>query len=309
MISVARVTHIPVMVAETVAALQVSAGKSYIDCTLGNGGHAAAILTQCVPGGRLLGLDSDAQAVETASERLAPFGGAAVVARMNFSQLLIAASLHGFLRVDGILFDLGLASTQLEISGRGFSFQRDEPLDMRFDDSQELTADYIVNSYSEAELAQLLEKYGEERHSRLIARRIVESRPLHSSRELALVIERAVGTRERLHPATRSFQALRIEVNDELENLIRALPQALDLLAPEGRLAVISYHSLEDRLVKEFMRRESRDCICPPEIPVCVCGHIARLRLITHKPVVPAEAEVRANPRSRSAKLRVAERL
>ncbi|MEK7280915.1 MAG: 16S rRNA (cytosine(1402)-N(4))-methyltransferase RsmH [Chloroflexota bacterium] len=309
MISVARVTHIPVMVAETVAALQVSAGKTYIDCTLGSGGHAAAILTRSVPGGRLLGLDSDAQAVEAARERLSPFGGAALAVRMNFSQLLIAASLHGFLRVDGILFDLGLASPQLDSSGRGFSFQRDEPLDMRFDDSQELTADYIVNSYSEAELAQLLKKYGEERQSRFIARHIVNSRPIHSSRELALVIERAVGTRERIHPATRSFQALRITVNDELENLSRALPQTLDLLAPGGRLAVISYHSLEDRLVKQFIRRESRDCLCPPEIPVCVCGHIARLRLITPKPLVPTTDEVKDNPRSRSAKLRVAERL
>jgi 16S rRNA (cytosine1402-N4)-methyltransferase len=212
--------------------------------------------------------------------------------------------------VNGILFDLGMSSLQLEAPGRGFSFQQDSPLDMRFSSRQPLTAADIVNTYPEHELVSLLEKYGEERRGRQIAKRIVESRPLRTTFELVQVVEQAVGgVRGRIHPATKTFQALRIAVNQELESLELALRQALDLLGSGGRIAVISFQSLEDRLVKEFLRRESQGCLCPPSVPVCVCGHTPKLRIVTKKAVRPSPAELQANPRSRSAKMRVGERI
>ncbi len=301
--------HIPVLYQEVLAGLQVKPGGQYIDATLGAGGHAAGILSASAPDGRLLGIDADPAALAVARERLAEFGQRATLVRGNFAALTEIATRHGFQPVDGILFDLGLSSLQLEAAGRGFSFQREGPLDMRFDPTLETTAAHLVNRLPEAELADILFRYGEERQGRRIARAIVRARPIRTTTQLAEVVKRATGRRRKIHPATKTFQALRMAVNDELPALETALSQALDLLAPDGRLLVIAFHSLEDRLVKIFFRRESRDCICPPELPICMCQHRARLEILTKKPIRPSASEVRANPRSRSARLRIARRL
>ena len=288
--------------------LAVRPGGVYIDGTVGGGGHAEAILESSAPDGRLLGLDRDPGALEAAGERLARFGGRAVLRHGSFARL--AALAEGFAPVDGVLLDLGLSSLQLADPARGFAFSQEGPLDMRFDPTAPgPTAADLVNGLPVKELAALLYRYGEERQAGRIAEAIVAARPLETTRQLAEVIERAVGRRGRIHPATRTFQALRIAVNKELEALEAALPQAVDLLRPGGRLVVISFHSLEDRIVKRFLRRESRDCICPPETPVCTCGHTAQLRLLTRKPVRPDPEEVERNPRARSARLRAAERI
>lgn len=303
-------SHEPVLLREAIEALQIQRGGRYIDCTINGGGHAAAILERSAPGGQLLGIDADPEAIEAAKERLKAFGKAVVLVNDNFRYLGDICSRFNFRPVHGILFDLGISSLQLETSGRGFSFQQDSPLDMRFSPRQRLTAADIVNTYSEHELASLIEKYGEERRGREIAKRIVESRPLRTTFELVRVVEQVVGgVRGRIHPATKTFQALRIAVNQELENLELALGQALDLLVSGGRIVVISFHSLEDRIVKKFLRRESQGCLCPPTVPVCVCGHTPKLRLITKKAVRPSPAEIEVNPRSRSARMRVGERI
>ena len=301
--------HIPVLFQVVLDGLQVRPGGRYIDATVGGGGHAAGVLTSSSPDGCLLGLDRDPATVEIARARLSPFGRRATLIHGSFAHLGELARSHGFFSADGILFDLGLSSLQLADPVRGFAFRADGPLDMRFDPKAcGATAADLVNELSAEELAALLYRYGEERQARRIVGAIVAARPLHTTRELAAVVEGVVGRRRRIHPATRTFQALRIAVNDELAALEAALPQAVEVLAPGGRLAVISFHSLEDRLVKRFMRRESRDCICPPELPVCTCNHRATLGLITRKPVRPTADEIAANPRSRSARLRVAER-
>lgn len=303
------VIHTPVLLRECIDLLNIRPGGRYIDCTVGTAGHAIAFLERSSPGGRLLGIDSDPKAIEIARDRLKPYGENAVLADENFRDLQDICARYGFHAVDGILFDLGMSSLQLDDSNRGFSFRFDAPLDMRFSPTQPTTAASIVNRLSEAELAALLEEYGEERRSRLIARKIVASRPVNTTLELVDVVKQVVGRSGRLHPATRTFQALRIAVNQELTNLEEALKQTIDLLAPGGRLAVISYHSLEDRLVKRFMHQESKGCLCPPNVPVCTCGHTTTLKLINRKAIMPSFAEREANPRSRSAKLRVAERL
>ena len=301
--------HRPVMVAEVVAGLAPAPGGRYVDCTVGGGGHAAALLAAAGPGARLLGLDADPQAVATARDSLSSFGDAVQVVQANFVHLEAVCTQYGFRPVDGILFDLGLSSLQLA-AGRGFSFQEDAPLDMRYDPAQELTAADIVNHFPEAELVRILYKYGEERHARRIARRILENRPLSTARELAEVVALALGgKRSRLHPATRTFLALRLVVNRELENLASALTQSLNLLRPGGRLAVLSYHSLEDRVVKDFISREARGCVCPPRTPVCLCQHSPTLRPLSRRVITPSAEEVKHNPRSRSARLRVAERV
>ncbi len=302
--------HIPVLLQETVQALAVQPGGRYIDCTVGTGGHAAAILEHSSPGGQLLGIDTDPQAIKIARDRLAAYGNSSLLINDNFANLEAICVKYDFLPVHGIVFDLGLSSLQLEDSERGFSFSHDGPLDMRFSPKQKLTAADIVNTYSKEELANLIWRYGEESYSRRIADYIVQKRPIKTTLELAQIVLQAVGGRYgKIHPATKTFQALRIAVNAELENLRIALKQALNILGPKGRLVVISYHSLEDRIVKQFMQQESRDCICPPETPTCVCGHTASLRLITRKVITPSFEEIEANPRSRSAKLRAAERL
>lgn len=302
--------HISVLREELVRGLQVVPGGRYVDCTVGGGGHAEAVLEASAPGGRLLGIDADPRAIRTAERRLSRFQGSYLLFNDNFANLRAICEKTGFLPVHGVYFDLGLSSLQLEEPARGFSFQRDEPLDMRFSDRQAVTAADIVNTYSEGELARVLWTYGEEPRSRAIARRIVGRRPLRTTGELAQLIEQ-MGPRRRgrIHPATRVFQALRICVNDEIANLEQALRQAIEVLGRSGRLVLISYHSLEDRVVKRWFQRESTDCLCPPPVPVCVCGHKATLRLITRRVLTPSAQEIQRNPRSRSAKLRIAERV
>ncbi len=303
--------HVPVLLRETVDLLVTRPGARYIDGTTGLGGHAEAILEAGGPEARLLGIDADPDALVPARKRLARFGGRVRLVQGNFRDVGAIAAREGFVPAAGVLFDLGVSSLQLGPRGRGFAFRWDQPLDMRMDPGLPASAADIVNSYTEQELADLIYRYGEERRSRAIARAIVRARPIATTMQLARVVEQAVGgAGSRIHPATRTFQALRIAVNRELDALAAALGAAHDLLdAPGGRLEVISYHSLEDRIVKEFIRRESRDCICPPGLPACVCGHRATLRPVTRGAVIPSPAEVAANPRARSARLRVAERL
>ena len=302
--------HKPVLLNNTVEALQAQPGKRYVDCTLGSGGHASAILERILPDGQLLGIDADPEAINMAKTRLADYIGSTIIINDNFANLETICRENNFLPVHGILFDLGLSSTQLEISERGFSFQHDGPLDMRFSPAQELTAADIVNNLPEDKLSQIIKTYGEERYSKRIARCIVKSRPISSTLQLASVVEKAIGSRHgKIHPATRTFMALRIAVNRELENLATALKQTVNCLDYRGRLVVISYHSLEDRIVKQFMIRESKGCLCPPETPVCQCGHMPSPKIISKKAITPSLTEIKLNPRSRSAKLRVAERL
>ena len=301
--------HTPVLVQTCAQLLEAQPGGRYIDCTVGTGGHALAILQRCSPGGHLLGIDMDPKAIEMAGETLGPYSRNVTLVNDNFRNLRDICTRHEFLKVDGILFDLGVSALQLEDKNRGFSFRFDAPLDMRFGPTQSSTASSILNRLPEAELAALIEAYGEERRSRLLARRIVASRPINSTLELANVVGQVVGKGGRIHPATRTFQALRIAVNQELTNLDEALKQTIEILAPGGRLVVISYHSLEDRIVKEFMQREGRQCVCPPYVPVCTCGHARTLKIIGKKAITPSHDERQANPRSRSAKLRAAERL
>ena len=307
--------HVPVMPDEVLAALAVHPGGRYIDGTLGGGGHTALLLDRSAPDGRVLGIDADSAALARVAERLAveTASGRLLLRQGNFAELKRLAAEADFLPVDGVLLDLGLSSDQLADSDRGFSFAVDAPLDMRFDAARGQTAADLVNGLEEAELANLLWHYGEERRSRAIARRIVQARqraPLTRTSELARLVAGVIAGRPGgIHPATRTFQALRIAVNDELASLEAALPQAVEALAPGGRLAVISFHSLEDRIVKTFIRAEARGCVCPPELPECVCGHTPRLRDLARHPIEARPEEVAANPRARSARLRVAERL
>ena len=304
------VTHVPVLLNETIEALAVQLGGRYIDCTLGTGGHAAAILERSLPGGQLLVIDADPEAIKIAWTRLGAYRDSTLFINDNFANLEAICLKYDFFPVHGILFDLGLSSHQLNSHARGFSFQHDAPLDMRLNPSQRITAADIINTSSEKELAHLIRTYGEDSHSQRIAHHITQERPIKTTLHLAQVIEQAIGSRRgKIHPATRTFQALRIAVNQELTHLEAALKQALNLLGFEGRLVVISYHSLEDRIVKQFMQQESKDCICHPNAPVCICGHSARLRLVNKRVITPSPEEVQLNPRSRSARLRAAEHI
>jgi 16S rRNA (cytosine1402-N4)-methyltransferase len=280
-----------------------------VDCTVGAGGHAWGILEASSPAGKLLGLDLDPLALHIARQRLAPFQDRVILVQASFTTLPEQLNRLGWDSVHGIVADLGVSSIQLDSPDRGFSFQNDGPLDMRFDPANPITASDLVNDLPEDDLADILWQYGEERASRRIARAIVHARPLRTTRQLAEVIARVSGGhRGHIHPATRTFQALRIAVNQELKALEEFLPLAVQALLPGGRLAVIAFHSLEDRIVKQYFRTESRDCICPPEQPVCTCGHKASLIEITRRPIVAGEEEIRNNPRSRSARLRVVEK-
>ena len=304
--------HVPVLLDEVVAGLQPRPGGRFIDCTIGLGGHAAAILERISPSGRLLGIDADPNAIKISKDRFSNYGEAVTLVNDNFVNLDAICKEYLFHPVDGILFDLGVSSLQLDTAERGFSFHLDAPLDMRFSPEQGLTASDIVNRFSEQELAKLIERYGEERHSRRIARYIAQNRPITTTAELAQLVEQASvasSRRSRIHPATRTFMALRIAVNSELQNLELALKQTPDLLRPGGRLTVISYHSLEDRIVKQFMRYAASSCVCPPGTIICRCGHVPTLKLISRKVIKPASLEIESNPRSRSARLRIAERL
>ncbi|MEP7291737.1 MAG: 16S rRNA (cytosine(1402)-N(4))-methyltransferase RsmH [Chloroflexota bacterium] len=281
-----------------------------IDGTLGAGGHTAALLDQGV--GEVLGLDVDLMALEIARANLASYGSRAHLVHSSYASMTEAAASLGWRSVDAILLDLGVSSMQLDTAERGFAFRNEGPLDMRFDaGGSRPTAADLVNTLDERELADLFFRYGEERDSRRIARAIVHDRPYATTRDLAAVIERAAPRRydQKIHPATRVFQALRIAVNDELGVVETTLPQAINLLKPGGRLAVISFHSLEDRVVKDAFRLASTECICPPKMPICTCGHHASIRLINRKPLIADESEIARNPRSRSAKLRVVEKL
>jgi len=280
-----------------------------VDATAGAGGHSVALLERG-PGIRLLALDRDPDALALAAERLRPFGNRVELLRENFADL--DRVLSGRPAPDGILADLGVSSMQLEEGGRGFSFRRDGPLDMRMGKSGRTAADVVADS-DVSELTRILREYGEERMAAKIARGIVQERsqrgPITSTRQLARIVARAKGTREKIDPATRVFQALRIEVNQELVALSSFLAAASARLNARGRLAVIAYHSLEDRIVKEAFRRESGACLCPPKLPACICGARRVLKILTRRPLVPSESEVRLNPRSRSARMRAAERL
>jgi 16S rRNA (cytosine1402-N4)-methyltransferase len=323
--------HVPVMLNEVLKFLHPKPGGHYVDGTSGGGGHTEALLEYSAPDGRVLSIDADTKALARVRERLAEQmqEGRLVLAHGNFSDLARIAREAGFVAVQGVLLDLGFSSDQMNDPQRGFSFSSDGPLDMRLDQTQGISATELVNSASEQELADIIWRYGEENRSRQIARRIVQARakqPITRTAQLAQLA--ASGVRYKagaIHPATRTFQALRIAVNHELEALEMALPQLLEVLSGGGNhenergegeseskreggtMVIIAFHSLEDRLVKEFMRREARDCICPPHTPVCICGHKARLRILTPKPVIPGEEEIEANPRARSAKLRAAE--
>jgi 16S rRNA (cytosine1402-N4)-methyltransferase len=309
--------HLPVLVEEVIEMLAPAPGSLHIDATLGGGGHTERILEAAKPDGRLLGLDADPAAIARVGARLGPrFGDRLVLRQANFRELGEVAPPAGFAAVDGCLFDLGLSSFQLADRERGFGFRAGGPLDMRFDPSRGVPAAELLASLDTAELTALFRRYGEEPKAPRIARAIVDARrvaPLATAEELAALIERVIPPnprlRRRTHPATRVFQALRIAVNEELEALEAGLASALDLLRPGGRLVVLSYHSLEDRIVKRFFQAERRGCVCPPELPVCVCGRDPRLRLVTSPSLTPTAAEIAANPRARSARLRAAERL
>ena len=303
--------HIPVLFHAVLEGLRVRPGGTYIDLTVGGGGHAAGILARSSPRGRLLGLDRDLSAVQIAERRLASYAGRLVLVHSSYVALGEIAPTQHFVPADGVLLDLGLSTYQLRDPSRGFGFSVEGPLDMRFDPTTDApTAADLVNELSPEDLGGLIRQYGEERQARRIARAIVAARPIESTRQLADIVRGAAQHgRDRVHPATRTFQALRIAVNGELDALSDVLPQAVEALAPGGRLVVISFHSLEDRIVKRFVRRESMDCICPPELPVCCCEHQATLRVITPRPVRPSSREVEANRRARSARLRIAERV
>jgi 16S rRNA (cytosine1402-N4)-methyltransferase len=301
--------HLPVLYKEIIHALQPKAGGRYIDGTLGAGGHTAGILETSAPNGQVLAFDLDPQALEIARARLATFGERVHILQASYVEMAERAASLGWDGVDGIVLDLGVSSMQLDTPARGFSFLHDAPLDMRFTPQADQSAADLVNSLPEGELAEILYRYGEERLSRRIARAIVQNRPLATTRQLADLILKAIGKKERIHPATRTFQALRIAVNGELDAVESVLPKAMTLLRPGGRLAVISFHSLEDRIVKETFRRESTDCLCPPRQPVCTCGHKASIKQVNRKPIEAGEAEIQENSRARSAKLRIAEKL
>ena len=302
--------HQPVLYKEIIHALQPQNGGRYVDGTLGAGGHARGILEASAPDGQLLGLDVDPQALALARKTLAPYEQRTHLVQASYVSLSRQLDQLGWKAVYGIVLDLGVSSMQFDTPERGFSFMNDAPLDMRFGPSMLQSAADLVNEYSESELADLIYRYGEERDSRKIARAIVRARPLHTTRELAAVIE-AVSPRrgERIHPATRTFQALRIAVNEELASVEAVLPQALAGLRSGGRLAVISFHSLEDRIVKDFFREQSKDLINPPYEQIYAEERKATLKEVNRKPITPGEDEIKSNPRARSAKLRIAEKM
>ncbi len=308
--------HLPVMVEEVMVALSPAPGSLQIDATVGGGGHAQRILEATSPDGRLLGIDADRAAIARVGERLSPYGDRVALRQANFEEMAEVATDAGFDPVDGVLLDLGLSSFQLADDQRAFSFRAEGPLDMRFDTTRGVPARQVLADLDERELTDVFRRFGEEPNARRIAREIVRRRgeeSIETGAQLAALVERVAPApprgRRRIHPATRVFQALRIYVNRELETLPRALEAALGLLRPEGRLAVISYHSLEDRIVKRFIAAERRGCICPPETPVCVCGRSPRLAPVGPQPRRPGDDEVARNPRSRSALLRAARRL
>lgn len=314
-------THTTVLLEEAVEGLHIKPDGIYVDCTLGGAGHSSKIAASLGEGGRLIAFDQDDWAHENAKVKLAPYMDKVTLVRSNFRHLQEQLALcdvpmkDGVPQVDGILFDLGVSSPQLDEAERGFSYNHDAPLDMRMDRDQELTAYQIVNEWDERELARILDRYGEEKFARNIARAIVRQRqeaPIQSTAELAEIVKLAIPAATRRtggHPAKRSFQALRIAVNDELGAEEEALEAAIRCTASGGRISVITFHSLEDRICKQSFAQYVAKCTCPPDFPMCVCGQQGILKLVNRKPIVPSDAEVQANPRARSAKLRIAEKL
>jgi len=302
--------HQPVLYQQVLDALQPESGRDYLDGTLGAGGHAEGILKASTPQGRLLGLDRDPVAIQIAQRQLSPFSERLLIHQASYQQAKQILREIGWHHVHGILLDLGVSSMQIDEASRGFSFMEDGPLDMRFNQQEGTTAEKLVNSLNEKDLAEILWQYGEERYSRRIARAIVQQRPIHTTSALAAVIRQAVpGYEKHLNPATRSFQALRIATNHELETLSSSLNGLVECLHPGGLIAIISFHSLEDRIIKQFFKKESKDCICPSEQPICTCEHHASLKIITKKPVMPTSKEINQNPRARSARMRVAQKI
>jgi 16S rRNA (cytosine1402-N4)-methyltransferase len=307
--------HAPIMVSEILSLLQPERGGVFVDGTLGGGGHAQAVLERLPAGGQLYGIDRDGEAVAEASRRLKPFGDAFTVIRGNFFDMKSLLLQRGIPAADGILLDLGVSSHQLDAPERGFSYHSDAPLDMRMDTSAPLTAYDVVNTYPAPELARIFREYGEERFAGRIAASIVRARegePIRSTTQLAEIIKAATPAANRWegqHPARRSFQAIRIEVNGELSGLRQALTDAAELLNPGGRLCVITFHSLEDRIAKQLFRELENPCTCPPKAPVCICGKKPVVRILTKKPLTAEQQELEENARSRSAKLRAIEKL
>ncbi|MDO8507765.1 MAG: 16S rRNA (cytosine(1402)-N(4))-methyltransferase RsmH [bacterium] len=308
--------HKSVLLQEVVQFLDPKPGQVFIDATIGFGGHSEEILKKISPDGKLLGIDQDEEALNWLGANLAPKYPNLTLKKANFSEIDQISRESGHQNANGILADIGVSSYQFDEAGRGFSLKNDGPLDMRMDKTRDLTAAEVVNTYSEQDLTDIFSKYGEERLSKTIAREIVARRAekrFATTLELADMIRGIYDKKGlkglKIHPATRVFQALRIEVNDELGNLEKFLPQALDSLAPKGRLSVITFHSLEDRIVKDFFQREAKGCICPPDYPICKCGHEKTIKIITKKPILASDEEIRENPRSRSAKLRVIEKI
>lgn len=306
-------THKPVLLDECIEMLNIRPGGVYVDGTLGRAGHSREIARR-LNGGRLICIDQDTAAIQAAEERLAPWRDRVTLVHGNFSDLADILRDAGVSGVDGALFDLGVSSPQLDDASRGFSYMQDAPLDMRMDDTAALTAWEVVNAWSQEELRRILYEYGEERYAPAVARAIVRARetsPVETTLELVEIVRSAMppaALREKQHPAKRTFQAVRIAVNGELDVLPPMLEAAVDSLNPGGRLAVITFHSLEDRIVKQTLREQARGCTCPREFPVCVCGKKPKIRLVTRKPIVPGAAELSENPRARSAKLRAAEK-
>lgn len=302
--------HRPVLYQETIQYLTAKHAKRFLDCTAGAGGHSEGLLCESSPDSELIALDLDPTAIALSQERLKPFGNRAKVIKASYLEAPQVLQAQGWNGVDGILMDLGVSSMQFDQAERGFSFRFDAPLDMRFDPHKGQSAADLVNSLSESDLAQIIWEYGEEKFSRRIAKAIVQARPLYTTFELADLVRKAVGkTREQQDPATRTFQALRIAVNDELNVISQAVPSLIELLQTNGRIAIISFHSLEDRIVKNVFRQESTDCICPPEKLICDCGHVATVKVLTKRPITASEDELQTNPRSRSARLRIAQKL
>ncbi len=315
--------HIPVLLEETISLLAPQANQHFIDCTLGGGGHAKKILDQTSPDGHLLAIDADGQAIAHGKKTLESYSGRVVFVQENFLKIKqIYNEQFALYSINGILCDLGVSSFELKDSDRGFSWQIDAPLDMRFDTRQSLTAAEIVNTWPSEQLQQILQEYGQEPLAYEVTKQIINSRqkqPITKTKTLAeailLAYRHKLKTKKEIpwiggkHPATKTFQALRIAVNDELASIAALLPQAIDIVEPGGRVAIISFHSLEDSMVKKYFRQEARDCLCPPELPECRCGHRASIKLVTKKPIQPSEQEKKANPSSRSARLRVVEKL
>lgn len=308
-------SHIPVLSAEVLTYLAPASGGTYLDGTLGGGGHAALILQAAGSGGRLFGFDQDTSAIAAATQALATFGGSFIPVNRNFAEVAEVLAVQGVIALDGFLLDLGVSSHQLDTAERGFSFQQEAPLDMRMDRSSSRSAADLVNNLSHGELAHIIREYGEDRWAGRIASFICKAReagPLVSTCQLADIVKGAIpraAWEERLHPATRTFQALRIAVNDELASLEKGLAAGVALLKPGGRGVVISFHSLEDRIVKQMFRKMATGCVCPRELPVCMCSHQPEVRVLTGKPVMATAGELAENPRSRSAKLRAVQKL